>query len=225
VTILAEETLTLKQIYEEVANLDILDMVVPVTREGKNLVLTPEILAMFKPDVNGRLHPIVDTSGKGPVVENSATAILTALDKQPILKNLLVSLVGTFEGGLNTETDAWRAQHKFFNTPLQASGAGTLASVALVPPVASHRACMRIWGIWSDKTDGSVVFDFSTSTGLTTGPTSLDVALVANKVTDYAPGILWEGSAINEQIDIVTAAGQCQADQKFLMLGDWWSEL
>ncbi|MCK4415479.1 MAG: hypothetical protein KAY32_18230 [Candidatus Eisenbacteria sp.] len=219
------ETLTLKQIYDEIANQPILDIKVPVERDGKDLVVTPEILAMFKPDSTGRLHPIINTLGKQEVTEDDAAAILTILGSQPIMKNLLVSMVGTFNGGLNTETEAWRAQHKYIAVPLQMTGAGTLAAVPIVAAVADYRSCLRVWGIWSDKTDATVVLDLATTTGFTTGPAAWDVALLAGQVTQYGQGVLWEGSTVNEAIDISTAAGQGQADQKLLLLGDWWHEV
>lgn len=235
---MAEETLTLKQIYEEIANLDILDIRVPIVRKGKDLVVTPEILAMFKPDSTGRLHPIMDASGRiteasAQAIANScndvatqATLIKDALSNQAIIKNLLVSISESFEGGINTETDSWRFQHRTMFAPIVADGAGEIPSTDFAPALAGYRTCIKITHVFSDQTKAAISMVFGTTSGLTRGIVNIDMTTVANGVApEYGPGLLWEGSAVNEAIFVSCAAGQCGNDQLLWFIGQVWYEL
>ena len=66
--------LTLKQLYDEVVNREILDTRIPVVYDGKDIIITPEIAALFYPDSAGRLQPLMNTSGQ--VTEANSADIL-----------------------------------------------------------------------------------------------------------------------------------------------------
>ena len=68
-----EEEISLRQLYDEVANLSVENIKVRVKRLGKNLILAPEVAGLFQPDSNGRLRPLVNTSGE--VTETNSSNI------------------------------------------------------------------------------------------------------------------------------------------------------
>ena len=220
--------MTVAQIYEEISNLDLLDIRVPVRRKGKDLILTPEILALFTPDSTGRLHPLVDASGR--MTEVSAAAIKTAIEavetKQGIIKNLMVSISGSFEGGVDNETDAWRFQHKVLFGALIADGAGEISPTNFAPALAGYRTCIKVTHVFSNMTQAAITFVFGTTTGLSKGVVDIDITTIADSVgPEYGPGLPWEGSAANEAIFCSCAAGQCQNNQLIWLIGEIWYEL
>ena len=52
------------KLYQDVSAKDIADVLVEIERKGKNIVLTPEIAALLSMDAQGRLRPIINTSGE-----------------------------------------------------------------------------------------------------------------------------------------------------------------
>lgn len=184
------ETLTLKQIYDEIANNDILDIRVPVERDGKDLVVTPEILAMFKPDSNGRLRPIINTSGKQEVTEDSGVASLLKMNQ---IGNQMSQL--TFGGTFADETTAWRGKHKLDVIPIVTDGAGDSAVVEVVGTVAGYFPCCRLLYVYADGTDGAWDIAFTVSAGAFEGiPAMTGLATTVNTIgPDWGDGLVFKG--------------------------------
>lgn len=159
-------------------------------------------------------------------IETQVIATVAALGQQPIIKNLMVSQSQYFNGGINTETDSWRAEHLTRSIPVAATVGGEIAVLDLCPALAGYRSCLKITHIWSDQTDAAIDLVFSTASGLTMGIVNLTIGTTAGQVDpEFGPGIFWEGSAVNEAIRVQAAAGQCQASQVFEFIGEIWYEV
>ena len=126
-----EEEISLRQLYDEVANLSVEDIKVRVKRKGKNLVLAPEVASLFQPDSNGRLRALVNTSGEvteanGVVISGTLTGIRT--DTQIINTQIYAAdAAGVIVGGGGT----WRSAIPVAITADGTGGVG--AAVEVVP--------------------------------------------------------------------------------------------
>ena len=142
------EMLTVAQILDEVAERDLLDLRIAVERDGKDLVLTPEILAMFFPDENGRLHPLIDTSGE--ITEVSAGQISS---DQAKLRWESRSQTPSFDGPADDETESWRCEPKVGLFQDIVLSGGSKANHQLHPGLAGFYGGIWVHGLWSDTAD------------------------------------------------------------------------
>ena len=127
-----EEDISLRKLADEVANLDIENILVHVTRRGKNLVLAPEVAGLFQPDSNGRLRPIINTSGE--VTEASATALLTSANY-----NLNVTSRTPWHYTAAGVAPAASGSYPWFSgIPVAITADGTGAVAAAVEVIAAH---------------------------------------------------------------------------------------
>ena len=125
-----EEDISLRKLADEVANLDIENILVHVTRRGKNLVLAPEVAGLFQPDSNGRLRPIINTSGE--ITEVSAADIATRT------RSMWYQLAGGnplcfHADGISATVDEW---HPGIPVAITADGTGGVG--AAVEVIAAH---------------------------------------------------------------------------------------
>ena len=219
-----DEYLTLGQIYDEIANNDLLDLRVRVERDGKNLVLSKEILSMFFPDSNGRLRPLLDTSGR--VTEASAGAIATsqvAIDgrlEQISNQGPELSVGGTFPGA----TEAWRGKHKIQAVPFALAG-GSQADLVLVTAVAGYKVRILIRGVVCDTGIAPLNMNFQDEdnndlAGQVAG--GYDVTLVADTMNYQLEGALLScGTADKDgEVDLTGGAG---VETGFVII-EWWME-
>lgn len=129
-------------------------------RDGKDLVLTPEILAMFKPDVDGRLHPLVDTSGrfteKESVVQSGyLSGIQTDVTKVKRFGYMVAKpTVGPVDPA--STADAQKAQRFYQVTPATFDGAGGLPAIVIHTGVAGYFGVIDRLRWFCDSTDAAV---------------------------------------------------------------------
>ena len=158
--------LTLKQLYDEVVNREILDTRIPVVYDGKDIIITPEIAALFYPDSNGRLQPLVDTSGivsiNGTTIEASAVSSNLHLGRiaTGVVPNGSVAQIGE-----RTESEAGNSitrkrQARKGVVAATFDGAGSLAATGLIPALAAYYGVIDSVRWFCDSTDAAVNFTF-----------------------------------------------------------------
>ena len=196
------------QIIDEVSNNDLLDIRIPVERKGKDLILTPEILALLYPDSTGRLRTIVNTSGEiseshGASIETQVTANQVT---QLVIKNLITQ--DTFDGGMDDNTDSWRGQKKIMFVPVTTDGAGDVADIVLQGAIAGYQSCIRLDYIFALGTDGAWDATIDSTSGLSGPGVMTGLASVANAVgPDWRRGLFFQNTADNETIKVTIANG------------------
>ena len=133
----------LKELYSEVTNRPLEDIRVRYEVEGKDLILSPELAALFFPDSTGRLRPIVNTSGE--ITEVSASGI----NNQASLTKANISYaLWDFFGSAGTTLNGNQSKvRQVVNATLVG---GSLADLEVVPKLAGWTGCLEIVGIWSD---------------------------------------------------------------------------
>ena len=179
------ETLTLKQLYDEVANLSVLDIRYPVKRDGKNLVLTPEIAAMFAPDNLGRLRPLVNTSGE--VTEASGAAIAAESTYLRVLTRYLLAQGYYGEVPLSPMV---ATQKRRFCVPLPEVG-GAIAATEIVPALAGYTGHAEVQGVWcpTGGADPANTWTFVVAAGTIIGADVYTMNLTAARYHNFTAGV------------------------------------
>ena len=129
-----EEEISLRQLYQEVADLEIENIKVRVKRKGKNLVLEPEVASLFQPDSNGRLRALINTSGE--VTEASAASIELDTGRALVAWRLAHLLSFTAAGDPLSQNNAAPEWQVAIPVAITADGTGAVA--AAVEVIAEH---------------------------------------------------------------------------------------
>ena len=127
-----EEDISLRKLADEVANLDIENILVHVTRRGKNLVLAPEVAGLFQPDSNGRLRPIINTSGQVTEANSSGINSNVAYTKAAVHQ---ISFLGARADGVLVDVTAATQWKPGIPVAITADGAGAVAAAVEVVPL------------------------------------------------------------------------------------------
>lgn len=175
-------------------------------------------------DSNAARQNLLNTSGQ--VTEASAATINNTCSQ--IYRTSYSEGGPVFIEATKTATSAGvaaKAVKRIMAVTVTATAGGEITSTPLVAATAGYQSAMKLTHIWSDQTDGSINLAFATTSGLTYGPATVNIATTANQVTpDYGQGIYFYGSADNEAINVSAAAGQTAASQVFIFIGEFWYE-
>lgn len=141
-----DDTLTLKQLYDELINKSVLDVRIPVKYEGKDIVISPEIAALFYPDNTGRLQPLLNTSGQ--ITESGMVGAGSNIAQIVVLQRYLNS-----KPTWNSSTSSSTVEDRIgvYGDILLSGGAK--ADHKLVDGVAGLRVVMHVLGFWADTAD------------------------------------------------------------------------
>lgn len=191
------------------------------------LKLTPrEWLSLLAMNIDsaGAIQNLLSTSGA--VTEASASSILTWA--QLSADNAAAAAHPAFIGSLafvSSHAASQQAIPKRFSVTLTATAGGEITSAAVAASITGYKTCMVVTHFWSDQTDGSINLNWATTSGLSYGPATTNIATTASTVTpDWHEGIAWKGSAVTEAINVSAAAGQCGANQVIVVQGYYWGE-
>lgn len=195
----------------------------------KELLLTPrEWLTLLAPnlDSTGAAQLLLNTSGQ--VTEASAAGILadtTNIETYTLVAPYYLAGPRFTTNSHSTTAHGQAAQFKRLSVTLTATAGGEIVSAAVAPSITGYKTCMVITGFWSDQTDGSINLAWATTSGLTYGPATTNIATTASTFTpNWYEGIAWKGSAVTEAINVSAAAGQCAANQVIQVIGYYWGE-
>ena len=204
--------LTLKQLYDEVVNREILDTRIPVVYDGKDIIITPEIAALFYPDSNGRLQPLLSTSGE--VTEASAATIATiASTTEANITKIRNTHGPAFISGTGPYVSAATSAAATPTKGVVAAtfdGAGGLAATGLVPALAAYYGVVDSVVWFCDSTDAAVNFTFQDGAAAPVTAFAPTVGIVATQtlagaVVDDIANIPLYTSADNTAINVLNA--------------------
>lgn len=183
-------TKDLDGLYKDLAGVTVRNIKVEYEMDGKDIILSPQVAALFYPDSNGRLRPLINTSGKVESTEDSALASLLKMNQ---IGNQMSQL--TFGGTFSDETEAWRGKHKLAIIPIVTDGAGDSAVVDVVGTVAGYFPCCRLLYVYADGTDGAWDIAFTVSAGAFDGiPAMTALATTVNVIgPDWGDGLVFKG--------------------------------
>lgn len=176
-------------------------------------------------DSSGGIQTLLNSSGQ--ITESIASANLPNISTYTSASNDTerYGLVAYFTASPSTSANKAGGQHIILSPTVSATAGGSIASTSLVNAAAGFYPCMRITGIWSDMTDPSVALALAPSAGaFTYGPAAWTIATTANTLNNYNTGLVWKGNTANTSIDVSAAAGQAQANQLFIFIGEYWYE-
>jgi len=151
---------SLDNVYKLLSGIDIKDVYVDYEKDGKDVILSSELAALFYPDSTGRLRPLLDTSGR--VTEASAAGNAAA--------NLVTRYAIT-----NGNKSMWTASGAAISTgasvpwialpPLEAvaDGAGAVAAIAILAGVAAKTHDIEIYLHFN--TAGAYLLDWADDPG------------------------------------------------------------
>lgn len=145
---MAVERLSLKQLLDAIASLDVEHILVDVERDGRSIVLPPAVLTMFAGS-DGKLDSPADASGRLPVLEqNSPTTLTQAQYTTRLLQSMGHPGVGARP--YTSVNDAANAEGRYgIYSDIMLEG-GSVANHKLVDKVAGYRAVVALVSLWSD---------------------------------------------------------------------------
>jgi len=203
---------SLDNVYKLLSGIDIKDVYVDYEKDGKDVILSSELAALFYPDSTGRLRPLLDASGR--MTEASAAAILAM--NTIIKSNTEYNSFGFTSGAppLFANPAFWNvavgagAHRRIMFVDVVTDAAGDSAVTTLVPLLAGYKACMCLQYIYPDGADPAWDFTISATSGLSGPNTMIALVSLANEIgPDWSPGIYFKATAVAEALTVVIANG------------------
>lgn len=184
-------------------------------RDGKDLILTQEILSILFPDSTGRLRTIVNTSGE--ITEVSGSGI--SLASQMIARYQTQPLFGTPPSFGNLGVNQFK---RVLMHDALTDAAGDYGPTAIVAALAGFQACMRIDYIYADGTDAAYTFMVNAPSGAL-GISPVVCASVANEIgPDFERGVYYQATVDNEALSLqLSNAGNAIT---YTFFGVYWYE-
>ena len=201
------ELLSVRRIADELANGTLLDQKMEVEFDGKDMIVSHKMAELFQAGPDGRLRPLVDTSGNVGG-QGDADIAQIEFDAGNISALLRYGPDDLFGAGPSGGTAALNAQHKIMFVDVVTDGAGDSVVTDLVPALAGYQSCMRLDYIYADGSDGAWDFTVSATSGLSGPNTMVALASVAQTIgPDWSPGIYFQGTADLEALTVQIANG------------------
>lgn len=181
-----KEHMSVRQLLAEMDLMDVENIHVEFEREGKNIFLSQEAMsALSKMDSNGRLHGLVDTSGR--IVEASAAAQLSATSQFRYEQRVGGPTIGTLPVGDASSTNAHK---RLAVLPMTTDALGDVGPTPVVTGPAGYYPVMKLLYVYADGTDAAWDLAITVDAGALVGiPAMTGLATTVNVIgPDWTPG-------------------------------------